>query len=269
MEFTYESFDHLTEAPASPEAAAYGKDYLRRYKDRFRYNVATTPPDEARAVAERMFAEAGLDLDDQLPDFDANYRKLHAKMRYALPIPRNRMPVIEPEDMAEFEKKIKAGHVDLFAPWADLSDCPVCLAARDRFPWQHSRPPMLGGEEGAKWITLGLKDGDPDDDKLDAKANAMRPVKELKPLQNQIWFDKCIASIIAWGVPAPGSRLAVSASIIVSSDNYILDGHHRYGQAYLTSPGFKLKCLNVPLDINELLKVGRAYGSAIGRRTKD
>jgi len=264
MRFTYESYQGPMIVERSSAEEAWGKDYLKRYKGRYTHNVATTSPQEARRVAERMFSAVGLDLDTELPDFDRNYTQLKAKMRHALPIPRDRMPVIEPDDIGQFEQDIRAGNVDIFSPHADMDmACAQCVPG-DPFPWQHSSPPMFGDIE---WTVLGQRDGDPNDDKLRAPV-VMRAVKTLKPLQGEIWFDKCIASIIAFGVPEIGGFLATSATIIVSSDDYILDGHHRFGQGFLATPNFTLKSLVVPLDINTLLKVGRSYGSALGNPTK-
>ena len=96
----------------------------------------------------------------------------------------------------------------------------------------------------------------------------MIPVRELKPLQSEIFFDKLVGSLLKFGIPKPGGFLATSAIIIVSEEGFILDGHHRYGQALLTDPDFQLRAVRVPLDIETLLKVGRSYGAAIGHRPK-
>ena len=46
----------------------------------------------------------------------------------------------------------------------------------------------------------------------------MIPVSQLKPLQNEIFFDKLVGSLLKFGIPKPGGFLARSAIIIVSTD---------------------------------------------------
>ena len=93
------------------------------------------------------------------------------------------------------------------------------------------------------------------------------PAKKLIPTQSQIWLEKIVNNIIESGIPTSNSPVA-NATIIVSKEGYILDGHHRYGQAMIGNPDLKMRCLKVPIDIKLLLKIGRSYGNAIGREQK-
>ena len=210
--------------------------------------------------AVEQFAKVGIDLLKEIPHFERNVEALKRKMTFALDIARNEMPVIEPEDIRQFVKDIQGGFVDIFAPWADLKE----LRAVSHF---EKFPEMLGGDKGKRWTSLGQRDGDPFDDQVQARIE-MIPVRELKPLQSEIFFDKLVGSLLKFGIPKPGGFLATSAIIIVSEEGFILDGHHRYGQALLTDPDFQLRAVRVPLDIETLLKVGRSYGAAIGHRPK-
>jgi hypothetical protein len=76
-----------------------------------------------------------------------------------------------------------------------------------------------------------------------------------------------VNNIIKFGKPGPGSPI-LNQTIITSKEGYILDGHHRFGQAMLADPDLKLKVLHIPLPISLLLKIGRSYGGAIGNRPK-
>lgn len=214
-------------------------------------NTATTSLAAAREYAEEEFEKAGRDLDEELPDFDRNYLLLRKKLKSALDVPRIQMPVIEPRDIAEFNAHISEGSVDIFPPYA-----------RGKL-WM---PPGFSGGEGEEWINLGFRDGDPDDDVIMGKKTRM-PVRRLLPTQSQIWFDKLIKSILKFGVPGSGSPI-LKATVIVSKEGYILDGHHRFGQAILADPGLALAALWIPLDIDTLLKVGKSYGEAIGNKPK-
>lgn len=218
-------------------------------------NVATTPLEAARRYAETQFKRNGKSLDEVIPDFDSNYLALQKKLRRALNIPRIEMPVIEPSDMGKFLQRLKSGSVDIFKPYMKGSK----LFAPKSFPHQ--------GVTGAEYVELGFQDGSADDDKIPARMGS-KPANQLIPTQSQIWLEKLVENIARFGVPSSSSPIA-KATIIVSKEGYILDGHHRFGQAMLANPTLKLSALLVPIDIKTLLKIGRSYGEAIGNRVKE
>jgi hypothetical protein len=227
----------------------------RLYESDARLNVADTPLEKARAYAASVFEQAGKKLDDVLPDFDANYRKLQAAVRKAPDIPRIQMPVIEPDDMADFHRRLTQGRLDIFKPHA--GGVAHFMGAN----WHKMSP-----KEGEQWVTLGVKDGKKKDDVVRAKWTKIEGGK-LLPTQAQIWLNKVVTNIAKFGVPKPGSQVT-NVTIIVSKEGYILDGHHRYGQVVLADPSVALKALKIPLDIKTLLKVGRSYGGAVGNSPK-
>jgi hypothetical protein len=214
-------------------------------------NAADISLDAARAYAEDQFAKSGQELDVVLPDFDRNFMLLKRKLGKALNVPRMAMPVIEPEDMDLFNKRLSEGSIDIFAPYA-----------RGKL----YAPRSLSRSEGEEWVTLGFADDKPNDDKLRGTVGST-PVKNLYPTQSQIWFDKLIQNILKYGPVSSGSPV-LTKTIIVSRDGYILDGHHRFGQAILCDPSLSIRSLTVPLDIDMLLKVGKTYGEAIGNKPK-
>lgn len=220
-------------------------------ESRNRLNCAVTPLAEARAYAEAEFSKAGMDIEKELPDFDKNYKMLQDKCSKALDIPRIEMPVIEPDDIIEFKKDLKKGHIDIFPPYTLGS------------PYF---PKDLDKRSGEDWIGLGMQDGDPKDDIVFAQIKRI-PAKDLLPTQSQIWLEKVIGSMIQFGLPKEGSPISETV-IITSEEGYILDGHHRFGQAIIGNPTLQIQCLFVPMDIDLLLKVGRSYGNAIGNRQK-
>jgi hypothetical protein len=219
----------------------------------FKYNVANLSLDKARDYAESEFSNAGKALNEVIPDFDKNYMNLQKACKSALDIPRIDMPVIEPTDMKLFTKKLALGHIDIFKPYKVDSFI-------GRFP------KGLNKKQGKQWVNLGIKDGDPNDDIIKGKWTKF-PAKNLKPTQSQIWLEKLVGNIIQFGVPLDGSPIT-KASVIASQEGYILDGHHRYGQAMLANPPLKLSALYIPLDIKTLLAMGRSYGNAIGNKQK-
>jgi hypothetical protein len=217
----------------------------------YNINIKNTPVEKARAYAEKEFTDAGMDLDKLLPDFDKNYKLLQKRLRGALEIPRIDMPVIEPTDMALFNKRLNEGAVDIFKPYAK---------------GQLFTPKNMSKDEGEEWVHLGFEDGAKSDDVVKGKLGGIA-VAKLKPTQSQIWFDKIVQIFIKFGTPGSGS-IVLKQTVIVSGDYYLLDGHHRYAQAMLADPQLKIKALYIPLPIQLLLAVGKSYGEAIGNKPK-
>lgn len=230
------------------------RDYLSLIEEGKNYslNVAKLSVKKAKEYAENMFSAANKSLYDEIPNFEENYLKLQNSCKKAIDVPRIEMPVIEPDDMDRFVDDISKGRVDIFKPYAMGSEY---------FPKD-----LKGGKEGAEFLQLGTKDAEHKDDVIPAQRKKIMANK-LLPTQSQIWLEKLIKNIIKFGVPTQGSPIT-TATIIVSKEGYILDGHHRYGQAMLTNPTLKLDAIFVPMDIKLLLKVGRSYGNALGNKQK-
>lgn len=88
---------------------------------------------------------------------------------------------------------------------------------------------------------------------------------ELIPLQDQVYLSKSIKPIAKKG--AKKSKEFVSnRTIIISSDKYIIDGHHRYLSAMLNDPNIKMKTLMIDLPINKLLKFVKDHGDSLGNK---
>lgn len=216
------------------------------------HNIATTPLNEATEFAAEVFAAYGQDLHEVLPNFKQNYLTLQAACGKALDYPRIDMPVIEPNDIGGFMAAIEAGRIDIFQPYA-----------RGHLPVPRDLKP---GDSADQWLELGFKDGDLKDDVIPAKIGRI-PARELLPSQSQIWLSHICLIIAKFGVPRQGSK-TTEMTLIVSKEGYILDGHHRYGQAMLANPDLAMSSLQIPIDIKTLVDVGRTYGNAIGNEQK-
>ena len=215
-------------------------------------NMASISLDEARTYSENKFSSAKKDLNTELPDFNKNFNLIKQAVKQAPDIPRIDMPVIEPKNMDQFQKDLKAGRVDIFKP----------------FTFKHEFFPkdLHGGAKSKEFLHLGMDDGNKTDDIVKATMKKIK-VSKLKPTQSQIWLEKVIDNIVKWGTPTEGSQVTTQ-TIIVSKDGFILDGHHRYGQAMMANPNLKMTALYVPLNIDLLLKMGRSYGNAVGNKQK-
>jgi hypothetical protein len=217
----------------------------------FKLNVATITLQQAKAYAKKEFQKHGKQLEEEIPDFDKNFKALKKKLAKALDVPRIDMPVIEPADMAKFQRDLQKGRVDILRPFAK---------------GKLYTPKNLSKKAAKDWIELGYHDGSRKDDKVYTRMVKV-PANRLFPTQSQIWLEKLIANIAKFGVPSTSSPI-VKATVIASREGYILDGHHRFGQAMLANPSLALSALRVPVNIKLLLKVGRSYGAAIGNQAK-
>ena len=218
----------------------------------WKVDVNQTSLSKAKEYASQQFEKNGTSLGEVWPDFDRNYPLLKKKLSKAKSIPRRLMPVIEPDDMDEFQKRLEEGHIDIFKPWAlDQKWTPSSFSGRD---------------EAQRWVELGLSDGEDNDDKVRARWSNV-PAGDLLPTQDQIWFDKLVQNAVKHGPVSSGSPV-LNMTIIVSKEGYILDGHHRFSATVLADPSLSMSALYVPLKIDVLLEIGRSYGASQGNKPK-
>ncbi|PNX47664.1 MAG: hypothetical protein BV459_03950 [Thermoplasmata archaeon M11B2D] len=210
--------------------------------------VHKTPLDKARAYAEKEFQKIGKTLDEEVPNFDENYKLLQKKLAQSKGVRRVDMPVIDPEQIGDFVKHLDDGRIDIFKPYAE-----------GKFVTQQELGKL---EPGERWIDLGYKDGNKKDDVVKAKYTTV-PVKDLKPIQEEVYFDKIVAPLVKFG-KITQSGPVTKLTLITSSDNYIIDGHHRFSGMILSDPDLKASVVKVPLKIDDLLKVTLSYGDSVG-----
>ncbi len=117
-------------------------------------------------------------------------------------------------------------------------------------------------------VSSGLKDNDPNDDKINVKSGATFPVQDLKPSQKSMNIGKALAqalAMIAGDMPTGGDLGA-----FISSDNHIMDGHHRWVATAMVDPskevgGFQVDMAGIPLiKILNAITVG-ALGQMKGK----
>lgn len=150
-----------------------------------------------------------------------------------LGLSRKQMPVIEPDDIQPFIDRLRAGGLDT-----------------------KSAP-----KKGSKAY---LSSGDGDRDKVKVVRRKI-PAGELRATQKVIHADKAerMADRAKTGEYVPWEE-----PVLVSSDSYILDGHHRWAATLLTDPGQKMSAIQIDLPVDRLLAVANAYTDAIGNTRK-
>ena len=229
-------------------------------KNEDRLNIAITDVDTAYEWSLKQFEMSGLTMTDYIPHFQENYLSLQEECRLAIDIPRIDMPVIDPDELGDFKLKLQRGELDVFTPFAigDELYSPEDL--------------IKDTPDAIKFLQLGYEDGLIPDDMVDAKITKTA-VGLMRPTQSQIWLDKLIGNIIQWGKPSPQGAYdkdskILTATIAISQEGYILDGHHRYGQVALVNPTLKMQTLYIGVPIRVLVDIGRPYGNAIGNEQR-
>jgi hypothetical protein len=213
--------------------------------------IVKTSLEDARAFAIKEFEKYGRDLYTEIPNFDENY--LRAQKAAGLgKTKRKDMPVINDEDVDELETRLKKGYIDINKPFDQTTNY------KDPFPQG------LSGKEAQHWLEKGLPtyDGEKKDDVVKVTIEKVK-VGDLKPIQKQIYFDKSIKATAQFGAKGTTDFLK-STNFIGSSDQRIIDGHHRWLSGLLINPEMKVKVVTLHLPIKKLLPVTLAYGDAIG-----
>jgi hypothetical protein len=219
-----------------------------------RMEILQTSLEDARAYLDKLWREKGTSLDAEMPDFDINYQKAQNAARHGH-TKRKDMPVIGDEDINTLLRHLKNGDIDIMAPFSDETD------PSDLFP------EFLKGKEAKHWLHNGKPkwDGGSKDDDVVRAFKARDKIMELKPIQSQIYFDKSVHNIVKEGVQ--GSIDFISKStFVVSNDDHIIDGHHRYLSGMLCNHKMSVRVLKIDLPIHELLELTKAYGDAIGNK---
>tara|TARA_B100000963_G_scaffold195085_2_gene169761 strand:- start:8931 stop:9650 length:720 start_codon:yes stop_codon:yes gene_type:complete len=197
----------------------------------------------------------GVKIEEMIPSFKKNFemaKKLAAK-GFAK---RKDMPVIDNTDVKNFQKRLSNGLIDIRAPFAknDLPDEPF--------------PQGLDRNTGKTWVKSGLPrfDGNAKDDIVTVSAKKVA-VKNLKPIQKQIYFDKSFKNIADYDLKDSLKFLKSDKNIfIISNDNAIIDGHHRFLTAMLIDPNISVNTIAIDLPIRELLPLTLSYTDAIGNQ---
>lgn len=254
-------------------------------------NGYNNPPDKVLALIGGGDVEKGKQL------FVKNFNLLRkAATRGSNKPPRSWMPVIQPNDIPGLIKRLKSGDIDLAIPHAKVqgtsSEVPggkskagprrrmesvadvfrAMLLEREK----QFRAADIDASKGKgqpkptpdplTFMKKGKLDGETADDIVQGIKTATIPVGKLKPSQDEIYGSKICLNMAKFGPTVGGKTAFGKPDIIVTSDNYLLDGHHRWATAYVGSPNNKVNVTVIPLPFKHLYLILRAYGAAIGNR---
>lgn len=106
---------------------------------------------------------------------------------------------------------------------------------------------FLKSEENQKKFLKDIKKVDIGGKKVKIKA------KKLNPGQTAIYLDQVMSRILSNPkfVKKVLNGKVKDRDILISSDNHIIDGHHRWCSAFILNPKCKIKCtkINLPIEI--------------------
>lgn len=207
---------------------------------------------KAKAFANATFhKEQGHGVEEEIENFDDHFKVLKRQATKGKTL-RKDMPVVEDEQVKELQRRLLRGALDHETPFAPETD------PKNPFP------EGLTGEQAQMFIMRGFHDKKLKDDVV--KSDMVKvEAGTLTPIQKQIYMDKSIGTTAKFGVENSKSFL-LSSPIIISSDNHIIDGHHRWSSLVLIDPKAKMKALKIGMPINKLLGLLKAYGDAIGNK---
>ena len=141
-----------------------------------------------------------------------------------------------------------------------------------RFPLELSKAATAGPEKAELLSTGGNDDGNPDDDIVNAAA-ASKAVKMLKPSQSSMNIHKalCFAIAAVMKMPPFANGPGGDLGAIITSDNHIMDGHHRWIASGMVDPNaevggfvveFPAKQMIAALNMVTVHLTGRQTGKA-------
>lgn len=113
-------------------------------------------------------------------------------------------------------------------------------------------------KQSTEFFTKGKKDGDANDDVVYTKEIGI-PAKSLKASQDAVYLGKALGMAV-------GGVEGGDLDAVISKDNRILDGHHRWAATIFNNPSAKINGVKADLNIGDLVPVLRAAGDALGNK---
>lgn len=105
--------------------------------------------------------------------------------------------------------------------------------------------PQISSEDVPEFLTWLQHQG------IDWKSEAI-PARQLNPTQKEFNPEKVQGML---GEP----EASLAKPILVSRDDYIFDGHHRWAALKMKNPSYGMKVWKIDLPIRELLKMATDF----------
>jgi hypothetical protein len=111
-------------------------------------------------------------------------------------------------------------------------------------------------------FNTGKKDGSEEDDASSVNSKDKAVVGSLKPMQKEVIPDKALA--FALGFLRDGTPDLNNMEAIISSDDYIMDGHHRWAAHTLINPLAQVGVATIDMPADDLITTLNIYTKAKG-----
>lgn len=213
-----------------------------------------TSVNDARQYIQNILSKSNRILDEIIPNFNEHYIQAQrmAKMGY---VKRKDMPVISSRDIKSLQQHLTNGYIDINSPFSKNTD------PNNLFP------DFLKGDAAKNFLKNGdpKNDGGPKNDDIIKVSKTSEIISKLKPIQEQIYFDKA-AIILSKNTIAETKKFLETKVFVVNTDNYIIDGHHRYLAGMLLDPNIKVSVLKIDMDKDQLLSLTKSFSDAIGNK---
>ena len=121
-------------------------------------------------------------------------------------------------------------------------------------------PNPLPSALSSVFLVKGDIDGERTDDVV-RNSTKSYSAKSLHPSQSEIFLGKSLGMAI-------GGVRGGDLGAVVSSDNHILDGHHRWAATMFSDPNARVQGVGVAMTIGDLIPVLRAVGDALGNERR-
>ena len=161
---------------------------------------------------------------------------------------RENMPVIKYKDTEEFDKLIKTLSAKSVKEFQEKLDVNIKDEEFDFKKFIKNEIPYIYFERT-------------EDKKKQIKtATIKKEAKLLFPIQNELFLEKIISNIIKYGIPSE-ENFITKRTLVVSKNNFIIDGHHRWLTTMIFKPELELEMLKIQMSLNELYTVLMAYNT--------
>jgi len=199
------------------------------------------------SVAEALFSDLPVD-----GLFVNNFHQAQDAIKRTGRFNRVDMPVLNTPDVKIIQKALESGRIDVVKPFASKTG-------------SNPFPLGLSGAKAKAWFENGLKDGDKKDDIVKVKHEKISVIK-IRPLQKQIFLGRSRRAIKRSGDTISGLQKEIDTKFaVVSSDNFLLDGHHRWLAGMLLAPdSIKLNVAKIDMPAKKLLALALAASDALG-----
>jgi hypothetical protein len=128
------------------------------------------------------------------------------------------------------------------------------LPTREIDPSQFPNP--VTGAMKKIFLNKGEQDGNPSDDIVKTQDVSI-PAAKLKASQDAIYLGKSLGMAV-------GGVKGGDLDAVISDDNHILDGHHRWAATMFASPTTTVGGVKAELKIGDLIPVLRSLGDVFG-----